>query len=91
MTQRDGSDIGLSRSGQWKRDHPERARQYNARSNARRPDRDRGEKKEQCAECSEPITGRKTQSGLCWRCFVESGGMSRVAYAREARKREARR
>ena len=78
----------LSRSGAWKRAHPERAAEYNRRSNAKRPGRDRADY-EPCARCGKPKAARK-KSGLCRACWIETGAASEMARRREEARRARR-
>jgi hypothetical protein len=46
---------------QYKRDHPDATRAYNQRSNAQRPNRDRGAS----CWCERPRSHKKGANGLC--------------------------
>lgn len=57
----------------YKQAHPEKASEYNRRSNSKRPDRDRAEKLP-CGRCGSPRsarTGNKNPTGLCRSCWQE--------------------
>lgn len=56
---------------EYKRAHPEQAREYNRRANAKRPDRDRSNYAP-CVRCGGPRAKRTSKSGLCRSCWRES-------------------
>jgi NMD protein affecting ribosome stability and mRNA decay len=62
-------------SGRYKKAHPEKAREYNRRANAKRPDRDRDPYRP-CPQCGNPRKDRDAK--LCLACARERDSAGRI-------------